>query len=412
LHFAVLEELGSGAALKAAELEVRCRDAGLSSGRALFSMLLSKIPETTPDCPQCGEKMRIIDTREKTIMTLVGKATFDRNYYKCDSCGVYQIPKDQKLEIANTKFTQGVKRVTAMFAASEPFADTSAWLREICRIEVSAKECERIAEEIGEAIREKQKTEIASSLEVKTLPKPETPIKKIYIEADGTGVPIRKSEMKGVKGKQPDGSAKTREMKTGCIFTQSGVDKDGKPVRDPGSTTYFGQIGGLDQFSELLYSEAVKRGVEYAEEVVVLGDGAKWIWNLANENFPGAIEIVDLYHAKEHVCGVIKKLIPDIKKQHETQDKLFALLDAGNITGLVKAFENLDASTKEQKELVRKECNYFIQNEHRMRYKEYREKGLFVGSGVVEAACKNGNYSAMPLKNNFKKSKKVLDKIF
>ncbi|MDR0882452.1 MAG: UPF0236 family protein [Candidatus Adiutrix sp.] len=108
LHSAVLGELGSGAEIKAADLEVRCRDAGLSCARDLLSILLSEIPETTPDCPQCGEKMRIIDTREKTIMALVGKATFDRNYYKCDRCGEYQIPKNQKLDVANTKFTPGV----------------------------------------------------------------------------------------------------------------------------------------------------------------------------------------------------------------------------------------------------------------------------------------------------------------
>jgi len=142
---------------------------------------------------------------------------------------------------------------------------------------VSAKEAERIAEDTGAEIIAAKQDEIAYSLTELNPVEPETPAKIMYIEYDGTGVPIRKQELAGVKGKQPDGGARTREMKTGCIFTQSGLNDDGKPVRDPESTTYFSQIGQLDDFSKLLYSEAVKRGVDYAGQVVVIGDGAKWI---------------------------------------------------------------------------------------------------------------------------------------
>jgi hypothetical protein len=233
------------------------------------------------------------------------------------------------------------------------------------------------------------KSEIESSQKGLIPPKPQTPIKTLYIEYDGSGVPIRKLELVGRKGKQLDGRAKSREMKTGCIFTQRGVDKDGKPLRDPKSTTYFARIGTLDEFSSLLYSEAVKRGVDHAEHVVVIGDGAKWIWNLANENFPSATQIVDLFHAKEHIFDVVQTVISDPQQRQIKKEELYVIIESGDIATLVKAFGKLGAETPAQLEKVRIESNYFIQNQHRMQYKKFRKRGLFVGSGVIEATCKN-----------------------
>jgi len=353
-----------------------------------LSKFLSETPETAPYCPNCGKPMRKHERRDKQIVSLLGSCKFKRNYYGCD-CGEHAIPKDDKLGIAGTKFTPTVKRVTAQIAASDSFIDTSANLRYLCGIEVSAKEAERIAEDIGAEIIEFKQEEITRSLTDLNPPEPETPVKTLYIEYDGTGVPIRKKELVGVKGKQANGSAKTREMKTGAIFTQSGLDDEGKPVRDTNSTTYFSQIGKLEDFSQLLYSEGVKRGVDYAEQVVVIGDGAKWIWNLANDNFPYATQIVDLYHAKEHVFDLLRFTIPDATELYLQKNRLYKLLEKGDIDGLVSRFSELPANTEEQLEMVRIESNYFMQNKKRMQYHDFTKKRFFVGSGVIEAACKN-----------------------
>jgi len=278
--------------------------------------------------------------------------------------------------------------VTAQIAASDSFFDTSANLKMLCGINVSAKECERIAEDAGQKIIATRQEEIVYSETELKPPESETPAPILYIEYDGTGVPIRKQELAGIKGKQPDGSARTREMKTGCIFTQSGFDKEGKPVRDLGSTTYFSQIGQLEDFSKLLYSEAIKRGVDYAGQVVVIGDGAKWIWNLANDNFPNAVQIIDLYHAKEHVYDVLSTIITDKSELHLQKVQFYKMLEKGDIDGLTAAFSMLPAITDEQFEKIRVEYNYFTQNKNQMQYQDFRKQGLFVGSGVIEAACK------------------------
>lgn len=388
MYDALTEKLSGDESATMSEIEESFREAALCCGRIALSKFLSEINEVTPLCPKCGEKMRNHGKREKQIVTLLGSCEYARNYYGCE-CGEHVIPKDEALNVSGTRFTQTVKRVTAQIAASDSFRDTSANLKFLCGIDVSAKEAERIAEDIGAEIIATKQDEIAYSLTELNTPEPETPAKIMYIEYDGTGVPIRKQELAGVKGKQADGSAKTREMKTGCIFTQSGLDDEGKPVRDADSTTYFSQIGQLDDFSKLLYSEAVKRGIDYAGQVVVIGDGAKWIWSLANDNFPNATQIIDLYHAKEHIYDVLRTTIPNETELHTKKEQFYKMLENGDIDGLVACFAKLPADTEEKSEKIRIESNYFMQNKKRMQYQDFRRRGLFVGSGVIEAACKN-----------------------
>jgi len=385
----------NGEEISMPELEVLFREAALAGGRSALSKFLTEMPEIVPLCSKCNEPMRNLGKREKQIVTLLGECTFKRNYYECDCDDghiehhEHAIPKDEKLGVSGTKFTETVKRVTAQIAASDSFFETSANLKMLCGINVSAKECERISESEGEKIIAIRREEITYSETELNPPEPETPVKTLYIEYDGTGVPICKKELVGVKGKQTDGSAKTREMKTGCIFTQSGLNDEGKPVRDRDSTTYFSQIGTLEGFGQLLYSEAIKRGVDYAENVVIIGDGAKWIWNLANDYFPYATQIVDLYHAKEHVFDLLRTTITDQSELYSQKAELYKMLENGDIVGLTDAFLTLPATTEEQIDKVRVEYNYFTQNKKRMQYQNFKKQGLFVGSGVIEAACKN-----------------------
>src|SRR3984893_6958663 len=129
---------------------------------------------------------------------------------------------------------------------------------------------------------------------------------------DGTGVPVVKKETEGRKGKTDGQSAHTREVKLGCVFTQTTWDKGGYAVRDPDSSTYTGAIETAEEFGTRIYLEAWTRGCKRAEKKVVMGDEAEWIWNLADRHFPGAVQIVDLYHAREHLWDLARKLyLPD-----------------------------------------------------------------------------------------------------
>ena len=211
----------------------------------------------------------------------------------------------------------------------------------------------------------------------------------MYIEYDGTGVPSTLKELKGRKGKPEDGTAKTREAKLGCIFTQTGINKDGAPVRDENSTTYFGAIENSEKFGKRLYSEAAARGFSEAKEVVIIGDGAKWIWSIADEHFFGATQIVDMYHAKEHLHGLIKLMFTEKEKQVSITEKWEKLLENGEIIELTQAVAHENIANNSMLKIIERESNYFKENASRMQYSQFKERDLFVGSGVIEAGCKN-----------------------
>ena len=207
---------------------------------------------------------------------------------------------------------------------------------------------------------------------------------------DGTGVPMVSQETVGRKGKSDGQPAHTREVKLGCVFTQSTWDTEGYAIRDPDSTTYTGAIETAEEFGKRIYLEAWNRGWNRAQKRVVMGDGAEWIWNLADQHFPGAVQIVDLYHARQHLWDLARKLYPNPLANQQAWRKIHQKrrLDQGKIENLVLSLRSLDSSNAEVREKIRTEADYFARNAERMRYPKFRRQHLFVGSGVIEAGCK------------------------
>ena len=224
-------------------------------------------------------------------------------------------------------------------------------------------------------------------LELPEICAPAVPL--LYIEMDGTGVPVVKAETEGRPGKTAGQAAHTREVKLGCVFTQTTTDNKGRPIRDEASTTYTAAIETAAEFGLRLYTEAWQRGWSRANNKVVLGDGARWIWNLADQHFPGAVQIVDLYHAREHLWELSAKLFPTGERQRKRwTTRLLSKLDQGKIKALVKALRRFSPPDDELAHRLANEADYFERNAGRMRYPSFREQGLFVGSGVVEAGCR------------------------
>lgn len=254
-------------------------------------------------------------------------------------------------------------------------------------LKVTAKAVERQAEAIGAEIEEREQADIhrAKQLRLPAVCLPD--IATLYLEMDGTGIPVLKSETEGRKGKNQSGEpGRTREVKLGCVFTQTAMDKEGRPVRDENSTTYVGGIENPEAFGLRLYTEAWRRGWERAKRKVLLGDGAIWIWNLANLHFPGAIQIVDIFHAREHLGSLAKYLFPSAEKQRKRWlATSLNRLDGGKIEALAKAIRAVHPSSQELIALLSTEADYFQRNAHRMQYPTFRSMGLFIGSGVIEA---------------------------
>ena len=334
-----------------------------------------------------GHHAQFVAFRPKAVLTVLAPVTIQRAYYHCAPCADGVIPKDQDLDIAATTFSPGVRRLLGRVGGKEAFDAGRQDLAALAGIAVTTKAVERVTEALGAQVEAVACTERAAALAGKLVPLQQAP--KLYIALDATGVPVVPRETVGRSGKDETGQAKTREAKLGCVFTQTRRDEKGHPVRDPDSTTYVGAIESAEAFGRRLYAEAVRRGLQRAVQVIVLGDGAPWIWGLAAEHFPGAIEIVDLYHAREHLANLGKLLYgPGTPAAKTWVAARIAELDSGTVERLCTALGRLRPRGEEVQEAIRKAQGYFETNAARMRYAQFRSHGMFVGSGVVEAGCK------------------------
>jgi len=325
--------------------------------------------------------------REKKLLTLLGPVKVKRAYYYDEQCKRGCCPKDTALDIEGSSFSPGVKRIMGRVGTFRPFCAGHEDIKEIAGISVESKEIERQCHQLGQEVEAFYKTEGDVALSGKVIKMKSVP--KMYICMDGTGVPVIKAETANRKGKGKDGQAKTREVKLGCVFTQTTVDEKGCPVRDEGSTSYTGAIETAEKFGSRIYTEAVRRDLDRAEKVCVIGDGAPWIWNIADEHFYGAIQIVDLYHARQHYWNAAKIAFGvDKRELKQWTEKRRKELNQGKVEKVIEAIAQLSASTKEEQELLEKEMGYFEKNKERMRYADFKKQELFVGSGVVEAGCR------------------------
>jgi hypothetical protein len=334
--------------------------------------------------------MRSTGVERKVLTTILGPVPFDRSRFECPQCGETRYPGDEDLDIVGTTRSPGVRRMMARAGSRQPFKEAKEDLRVYAGIEVSPKDVERVAERIGEMIEAWQRTEHEALLTAAIPINNEKTIPVLYIEMDGTGVPMVHSEVEGRKGKQPDGTARTREVKLGCVFTQTSTDEKGFPVREPDSSSFIGAIETVDSFSSRIEAEAVRRGLYEAQKVVVLGDGAVWIRQLVEMYFPMATQIVDLYHAREHVSNLCKLIFAaDENKIIHHRIRWWYDLDKGMVEKIINEARirlPVDAANRKKAEA---EIRYPDDNKERMRYAEFRQQGFFIGSGVVEAGCKH-----------------------
>jgi hypothetical protein len=338
----------------------------------------------------CGQQAGYRELRRKPVLTVVGPVRISRPYYLCPHCHTGQFPADVELDIEHTEFSPGVRRMQAVVGQEAPFDHGRQQLKLLADLEITTKAVERTAEAIGGNIAAHEQVEIQRAVQLDLPIVMGEPIPILYVQMDGTGVPVVKKETLGRKGKTDGQPAHTREVKLGCVFTQTGWDEEGYAIRDPDSTTYTGAIETAEEFGKRIYLEAWNRGWDRAAKKVVMGDGAEWIWNLAEPYFPGAIQIVDLFHARQHLWDLVRKLYPNDGLAQKVWIKTHQrrLLDKGKIEKLVGALRAIRTTNPEVAEKIRTEADYFERNAERMRYPKFRRQHLFVGSGVIEAGCK------------------------
>jgi hypothetical protein len=385
-------ERASGVDLEA--LESAIRTAVHAAGAQVLEYLLTDVGvgrrNAVVRC-RCGAVMDSRGVKGKSVQTLLGWVRFSRSAYQCPACGRTRYPGDEELDVVKTRYSPGIRRLVSDVACDVPFKRVSRHVRSGAGLSISRKDCERIAEGVGEDMARWVAHE-RDRLRSAEPPPPGTPktIETLYIEFDGTGVPMVPHEVAGRKGKQEDGSAKTREAKLGCVFTQTLFDEDNRPIRDPASTSFMGAIEPAAQFGWRIYAEAVRRGLFEAKHVVVLGDGAEWVKNIAGLHFGQAQFVIDFYHAKEHVMDLCHALFDrDLRRLNHYKDRWWDLLADGALEQLIEEAQGHLPKDPRAGKQARTQIGYFEKNKKHMRYADYRAHGLFIGSGVIEAGCKS-----------------------
>lgn len=342
------------------------------------------------DCG-AGHQAELGGYRDKTVDTVLGPVAIRRAWYHCGQCHHGLAPRDAQLEITGQGMSPGLRKMTARAAAAVPFAAAAKLISELAGLTLTSKRAGRRAEADGAAAAAVIQAEAAAVTARRLVPLPPAgpAPDMLYVCIDGTGVPVVPAEAEGRDGKGEDGKARTREVKMAVAFTQTSLDEDGRPVRDPASSSYLATFAPAAGFGVLMAAEARRRGAAHVRQLVILGDGAVWIWNLATQHFPEATQIVDLYHAREHLHD-LARLLEFMLGDHKAGWLAARLsdLDNGDIDAICAAARVFPLAGKKASDLDTA-LGYFERNAHRMRYAHFRELGMFVGSGAVEAGCKS-----------------------
>jgi len=313
------------------------------------------------------------------VQGIFGRFPLQRDYYHHPGKEQGHYPADAALGL-EVGYTPALAKLACLEGADEPtYLKAERHLEQTGGITVSARQIQRVVQRVGGSAQVWQQRQAQ--------PGPcDAPI--MYVSADGTGVPMRPKELAGRAGKQPDGTAKTRQVYLGCVFTQHRTDEKGHPVRDHESTTYVSSFQSIDQFGPVLRQEALRRGLATARKTVLLIDGATGLENMGKDCFKDSVQIVDFYHALEHAGRVLDARLGKNHPDHKTRQRRWAKrLLKDKVGSLIK--ETRQACLGQpQAQAVEEELGYFERNLQRMQYGSFRAAGCFIGSGVVEAGCK------------------------
>ena len=355
------------------EMETTFRQLLLQSAIQIFGPLLQQRVDQIDAAYQPNPQMRRHGRRPLQVNTLLGPVTLQRDYYIGPRGG--HCPADAALGLEGSA-TPALARLVCRAAAQQPYGAASRDLAEYGCIAVDERQIQRMVQHIGPQCDSWLASQPSSGQAVPIL----------YVSCDGTGAPMRKAELEGRKGRQEDGSAKTREVKLGAIFTQHKVDTDGRPMRDHESTTYIGGFQSSQEFGLLLLQEARRRALGAAHQVIYLSDGAAWAEEIARQCFTGAVSILDFYHAAQRVHQLAALLQPTEPKK--LASRWVKLLLKDQISTVIAQAKKLQQALPDLMD-PDNNLSFLERHQDRMHYGHYRKKGWFIGSGVVEAGCKN-----------------------
>ena len=389
-------------------------------GRKLMAGVLnSRLHERRPAARRqgrCGHVQRLVGERPKELITLVGPVSFVRAYYQClhveeaeaeHDCTHGEAPADVLWGVDEQRTTPGVQEHISYLSARLTFEEAAQTMCRSVPIGMSGRQALNLMRPVGAALAASEDRHVnvlqAQARQARSQPcegqQPQKTIERLYIELDGVLARMRRGSVPMEQEEAQRKGDVYREIKAGAVFRAERGPKRSElapgvyvdtPAED--SVRYVARRTAKGDFGWLLSHLALECGLEQAKQVVVLGDGAPWIWNLVAEYFPGTVQIVDLYHAKEHVWEVAHAVFGGATKASTAwATAACSLLEAGQIIDLASAIAALPPIPPEPgqaRSIPARAVDYFTTNAARMRYPVFRAQGMHLGSGIAEAACK------------------------
>lgn len=391
----VVEESLSSAPEHIGEVEQRMREVMQQVGQQSLAMLLDE--KGQPDAKTlpcaCGGKLTYQGQRPATVITVFGRVTYLRAYYSGCGCGKGRAPLDEQFRLKAGAVTIGLAQLLALAGIQFSYQESREWLREFLLFEVSENTIRQETECMGALQAEMEQEIIAQSQDIAWLQErqrqeraaPQT----LYCAVDAAKARIEPRK----QPKEPHED--WRDMKTLVWFETEAVPPAQQRARQRQSQRqevplrairkrYACEIAEAETFGKLLWATACQADADHAERLVFLGDGAPWIWNLVQTYFPNAIQIVDWYHAEEHLETVARAAFSAPEPQQAWLEVMRQALWEGQVEEVIQACQTLANHCAE----AARNVHYFSVNAERMRYGYFRKMGLMIGSGVVESGCK------------------------
>ncbi|MFL5664968.1 MAG: ISKra4 family transposase [Ktedonobacteraceae bacterium] len=413
-------------------LEQQVLETIFAVGRGWMESILSEpVPQERASSQRigsCGHPQQLEGYRPKQVLTLLGKVTFRRGYYRCvvaedpaerpargageadasqeQACAHGEAPADVLWGLQGQRTSAGVQQAVSYLCASSTLEEAAETFSRLLPLQMSARQALNLMQPLGKALQQQEDEQVRAlweqALQARTgglvdSTSPPDPIDRLYIELDGVLARLRRGSVPMEEQERKRKGDVYREVKVGAVFEATrGPERSGLApgvfVDQAGHKHYVARRAKAEDFGKLLYALAVKYGLQRAHQLVVLGDGAAWIWRLVAEHFAGAVQIVDIWHAREHVWKVARAVFgANTPEASAWAEHACSLLVEGKIEELVEEIVVLPPVPPEpgtSRSVPEIERDYFISNAARMRYPAFRAQGMHVGSGIAEAACK------------------------
>jgi hypothetical protein len=382
------------------EIEQGMRELLQEVGRQSLQMILDakgEAQEREIPC-DCGGTMHYVGRRPATVITVFGRVTYKRAYYSGCSCGKGKAPLDEELRLKPGAVTIGLSNLLSLAGIQFSFEESCAWLKEFLLFEVSENTVRQETERMGQLMTKMEREWMAQSQQEDWLQmrqrQNEPAADTLYCAIDAAKA---RTEPRTKAGQPKEPHEDWRDVKCLVWFEVEDVPSAQHKARDRSKITrqevprravrkqYACDITDSAQFGELLWATGCQRNADRCSRLVFLGDGAPWIWNLVQTHFPHAIQIVDWYHAEEHLENVARAAFAaDVYQQQAWLENAKQALWQGQVEDVIQACQSLAEGCEE----AAKNVSYFSNHAERMRYNQFRQQGLTIGSGVVESGCK------------------------